>query len=34
VFGALGSTFDIEVEELIVFDVSMGFAFSVWKVNE
>ena len=34
VFGALGSTFGIEVEESRVFYVSMGFAVSVWRVNE
>jgi hypothetical protein len=34
VFGALGSNFGIEVKELRVFDVSMGFAVSVWRVNE
>jgi len=34
VFGALGSTFGIEVEEFRAFDVSMGFAASVWRVNE
>jgi preprotein translocase subunit SecF len=34
VFGALGLTFGIEVEELRVFDVSMGVAVSVLRVNE
>jgi hypothetical protein len=34
VFGALGTTFDIEMEELRVFDISMDFAVSFWRVNE
>jgi hypothetical protein len=34
VFGALGTTFGIEVEELRVFDISMDFAVPVWRANE